>query len=365
MTNMTDQKSEKEQKLLSLKEAGFNVPEFWTLDCGALKNTQSMQDILFSMIKMTDVESLIVRSSHPLEGNNGLSWSGIFESVLNAPVSYHGILEAYQIILKNDYKALRYAKRNDVLDFSMNDMGVIVMPCLNWERHFMIRSRSKNFGGGLSILIFEKDRKFGDVGVVDNSECDEHGEISKRYRREADLAYQVISHFGSPQEVEICEYQRNLYVLQSRNFNPEEEIRHELPAYAELPDKILPIYVIDESEKELEIIDNEIRVFGLTHDEHVILVLDASKTMNRNQDERGDEWIVKNLGYGPFLEEATVAFLLPGSCRPWGQHYTWCTKEFRCYKFHNYLSPVQQNPTLSLAIDSGLCNPVELFKTIR
>ncbi len=242
---------EKPEKLIKLKQSGFNVPRFFIIKSdgsGRLVINDELRQAFDRMKKPA-----IVRSAHPEEGRKH-SYSGVFESfpdikVLSEaeannpiqkqlkdefvltpiPESVEGSYSEMVSLAKGgDYRIGKYRKAKGITDFNPNMMNAVVMEQVNVDVfgmfvtsdqqhpdkvhiHFQVRGEEDNGAGG--VITYDKT-----THMLENNTLSPR--LQSILTQFGETASKIEQKFGVQQiEISSSKEDGKVYVLQSRNIN--------------------------------------------------------------------------------------------------------------------------------------------------
>ncbi|MBF0571124.1 MAG: hypothetical protein HQL12_04565 [Candidatus Omnitrophica bacterium] len=238
---------EKPDKLIKLKQAGFNIAKFFVVKSDGSGRLE-MNDTLLRKAFNSLQKPVIVRSAHPDEGRNH-PFSGVFESFDNISVLTQdevpkkdiseedawfklpeSVESAYKDIVNNardGYKSHKYRKDLGVTDFDPNKMDVVIMEQVDIDVfgmfvtsthdpdrmliHYEIRGEEGKASGG--AIGYNKK-----THALDENKLSEH--LQSVLPEFGETAAKIESLFGV-QQVELASSKKDgkVYVLQSRTIN--------------------------------------------------------------------------------------------------------------------------------------------------
>ena len=226
---------EKPHKLMSLKQAGFPVPDFFTVisDGSGKLTINGKLERAFS--RLLEPEK-IARSAHPLEGNPH-SFSGVFSSLTGA-TTVRELAEDYETIVlesnpeRTEYMISRkvgeYLKRYGIANFNPNDMNLLVMDYRQVQVFGMFLT-SDQARPNETVIQYQQynDGEIGIGGWVVYDRKSNSLNITQRFEPGLEralvefgrLAQGVEEHFGAVQQVEFGLTNGRAEVFQSRDFN--------------------------------------------------------------------------------------------------------------------------------------------------
>jgi len=240
---------EKSEKLIKLKQLGFNVPQFFVVKSngsGQLVVNDELRQA-FDRLK----KPVIVRSAHPEEGRKH-SYSGVFESFPDIKVlaeaeasnpaikqleaSYYAVPESVEaayaemvsLAKEGGYRIDRYTQAKGITDFNPSTMNAVVMEQVNVDVfgmfvtsdqqhpdkvhiHFQVRGEEDNGAGG--VITYDKTTRM----LEDNTLSPRLQGILIKF---GETASQIEQQFGV-QQIELTSSKEDgkVYTLQSRNIN--------------------------------------------------------------------------------------------------------------------------------------------------
>ncbi len=213
----------KARNLLKLKTSGYNVPQFITLD------TKESEDELYQKLKIWNKNTLFaVRSSCIAEDSKNKSFAGYFHSEIGVKYSeiygaYKKVCESFknhkgsviiQEFIPSEKSGVLFTNDGNNNLIINSNYGVCKSVVEGWACDEILASQN-----GIIIKKHHEKNKTSLVWIKDQFENKKYSKFTleaEEIKLLIKTGKKIESFFNSPQDIEWCFYQNNLYILQSR-----------------------------------------------------------------------------------------------------------------------------------------------------